>query len=201
MSRVNVRVRPGHPRRHPRARRTRPVHRHELRHVQRKAAARPEHRAPVRAVRRDPRLRPGAAASPRTRPVPWSACSSARDDAVGAIDLTPGPARDPPDGRPAAPARGASGGRCSPRPSTSPTSGASSTCWPPPPPARARATATWPGSGSRRSWCTASPPTSALRRSLGMTDVAGRMAVLRRARLVRAQRTGFASREPPAASV
>ena len=37
-------------------------------------------------------------------------------------------------------------------------------------------------------------PTSALRRSLGMTDVAGRMAVLRRARLVRAQRTGFASR-------
>jgi ribosomal protein S18 acetylase RimI-like enzyme len=37
-------------------------------------------------------------------------------------------------------------------------------------------------------------PTSALRRSLGMTDVAGRMAVLRRARLVRAQRTGFTSR-------
>jgi GNAT superfamily N-acetyltransferase len=37
-------------------------------------------------------------------------------------------------------------------------------------------------------------PTSALRRSLGMTDVAGRMAVLRRARLVRAQRTGFAAR-------
>jgi GNAT superfamily N-acetyltransferase len=37
-------------------------------------------------------------------------------------------------------------------------------------------------------------PTSALRRSLGMTDVAGRMAVLRRARLVRAQRAGFASR-------
>ncbi len=37
-------------------------------------------------------------------------------------------------------------------------------------------------------------PTSALRRSLGMTDVAGRMAMLRRARLVRAQRTGFASR-------
>jgi ribosomal protein S18 acetylase RimI-like enzyme len=36
--------------------------------------------------------------------------------------------------------------------------------------------------------------TSTLRRSLGMTDVAGRMAVLRRARLVRAQRTGFASR-------
>jgi ribosomal protein S18 acetylase RimI-like enzyme len=35
-------------------------------------------------------------------------------------------------------------------------------------------------------------PTSALRRSLGMTDVAGRMAMLRRARLVRAQRTGFA---------
>jgi ribosomal protein S18 acetylase RimI-like enzyme len=37
-------------------------------------------------------------------------------------------------------------------------------------------------------------PTSALRRALGMTDVAGRMAVLRRARLVRAQRAGFASR-------
>ena len=37
-------------------------------------------------------------------------------------------------------------------------------------------------------------PTTALRRSLGMTDVAGRMAVLRRARLVRAQRAGFASR-------
>jgi GNAT superfamily N-acetyltransferase len=37
-------------------------------------------------------------------------------------------------------------------------------------------------------------PTSALRRSLGMTDVAGRMAVLRRARLVRAQRTGFGAR-------
>jgi N-acetylglutamate synthase-like GNAT family acetyltransferase len=37
-------------------------------------------------------------------------------------------------------------------------------------------------------------PTSALRRSLGMTDVAGRMAVLRRARLARAQRTGFGSR-------
>ena len=36
-------------------------------------------------------------------------------------------------------------------------------------------------------------PTSALRRSLGMTDVAGRMAVLRRARLIRAQRAGFAS--------
>jgi L-amino acid N-acyltransferase YncA len=35
-------------------------------------------------------------------------------------------------------------------------------------------------------------PTSALRRSLGMTDVAGRMAVLRRARLARAQRAGFA---------
>jgi GNAT superfamily N-acetyltransferase len=33
--------------------------------------------------------------------------------------------------------------------------------------------------------------TSALRRSLGMTDVAGRMAVLRRARLARAQRAGF----------
>jgi GNAT superfamily N-acetyltransferase len=37
-------------------------------------------------------------------------------------------------------------------------------------------------------------PTSALRRSLGMTDVAGRVAVLRRARLIRAQRAGFASR-------
>lgn len=37
-------------------------------------------------------------------------------------------------------------------------------------------------------------PTSSLRRSLGMTDVAGRMAVLRRARMVRAQRGGFASR-------
>jgi len=35
--------------------------------------------------------------------------------------------------------------------------------------------------------------TATLRRSLGMTDVAGRMAMLRRARLVRAQRTGFAS--------
>lgn len=37
-------------------------------------------------------------------------------------------------------------------------------------------------------------PTSALHRALGMTDVAGRMAVLRRARLVRAQRTGFSTR-------
>lgn len=37
-------------------------------------------------------------------------------------------------------------------------------------------------------------PTSALRRSLGMTDVSSRMAVLRRARLMRAQRTGFGSR-------
>lgn len=37
-------------------------------------------------------------------------------------------------------------------------------------------------------------PTTALRRSLGMTDVAGRMAMLRRARLARAQRAGFASR-------
>lgn len=36
-------------------------------------------------------------------------------------------------------------------------------------------------------------PTTALRRSLGMTDVAGRMAVLRRARLARAQRAGFSS--------
>lgn len=33
-----------------------------------------------------------------------------------------------------------------------------------------------------------------LRRSLGMTDVAGRMAVLRRARLARAQRAGFGPR-------
>jgi ribosomal protein S18 acetylase RimI-like enzyme len=37
-------------------------------------------------------------------------------------------------------------------------------------------------------------PTSALRRSLGMADAAGRMAVLRRARLARAQRAGFSSR-------
>ncbi|MGI8679748.1 MAG: GNAT family N-acetyltransferase [Jatrophihabitans sp.] len=37
-------------------------------------------------------------------------------------------------------------------------------------------------------------PTSVLRRSLGMTDVAGRMAVLRRARLARAQRSGFGGR-------
>lgn len=36
-------------------------------------------------------------------------------------------------------------------------------------------------------------PTATLRRALGMTDVAGRMAVLRRARLARAQRAGFAS--------
>jgi GNAT superfamily N-acetyltransferase len=36
-------------------------------------------------------------------------------------------------------------------------------------------------------------PTSTLRRALGMTDVAGRMAVLRRARLARAQRSGFGS--------
>jgi GNAT superfamily N-acetyltransferase len=36
--------------------------------------------------------------------------------------------------------------------------------------------------------------TTTLRRSLGMTDVAGRMAMLRRARLVRAQRTGVAAR-------
>lgn len=36
--------------------------------------------------------------------------------------------------------------------------------------------------------------TSTLRRSLGMADVAGRMAVLRRARLARAQRAGFAPR-------
>jgi ribosomal protein S18 acetylase RimI-like enzyme len=36
--------------------------------------------------------------------------------------------------------------------------------------------------------------TSTLRRSLGMTDVAGRMAVLRRARLARAQRSNFSSR-------
>jgi ribosomal protein S18 acetylase RimI-like enzyme len=37
-------------------------------------------------------------------------------------------------------------------------------------------------------------PTSSLRRALGMTDVASRMAVLRRARLMRAQRAGFGSR-------
>jgi GNAT superfamily N-acetyltransferase len=36
--------------------------------------------------------------------------------------------------------------------------------------------------------------TSTLRRSLGMTDVVGRMAVLRRSRLIRAQRAGFAER-------
>jgi ribosomal protein S18 acetylase RimI-like enzyme len=36
--------------------------------------------------------------------------------------------------------------------------------------------------------------TAVLRRSLGMTDVAGRMALLRRARLARAQRAGFTSR-------
>jgi len=35
--------------------------------------------------------------------------------------------------------------------------------------------------------------TATLRRSLGMTDVAGRMAVLRRARLARSQRAGLAS--------
>jgi ribosomal protein S18 acetylase RimI-like enzyme len=35
--------------------------------------------------------------------------------------------------------------------------------------------------------------TNSLRRSLGMTDVAGRMAMLRRARLARAQRAGFSS--------
>ena len=35
---------------------------------------------------------------------------------------------------------------------------------------------------------------STLRRSLGLTDTAGRMAVLRRARLVRAQRSGFTAR-------
>jgi GNAT superfamily N-acetyltransferase len=34
-------------------------------------------------------------------------------------------------------------------------------------------------------------PTSVLRRTLGLTDIAGRMAVLRRARLVRAQRGGL----------
>jgi GNAT superfamily N-acetyltransferase len=37
-------------------------------------------------------------------------------------------------------------------------------------------------------------PTSTLRRALGMTDAAGRMAMLRRARLIRAQRTGFTPR-------
>ena len=37
-------------------------------------------------------------------------------------------------------------------------------------------------------------PTATLRRTLGMTDPAGRVAVLRRARLMRAQRSGFSSR-------
>lgn len=37
-------------------------------------------------------------------------------------------------------------------------------------------------------------PTNVLRRTLGMTDVASRMALLRRARLTRAQRAGFAPR-------
>ncbi|HET6876282.1 MAG TPA: GNAT family N-acetyltransferase [Jatrophihabitans sp.] len=37
-------------------------------------------------------------------------------------------------------------------------------------------------------------PTSVLRRTLGMTDPAGRMAMLRRARLARTQRSAFASR-------
>jgi GNAT superfamily N-acetyltransferase len=37
-------------------------------------------------------------------------------------------------------------------------------------------------------------PTSVLRRSLGLTDMAGRMAVLRRAKRARAQRAGFAAR-------
>ncbi|HZC72138.1 MAG TPA: GNAT family N-acetyltransferase [Jatrophihabitans sp.] len=37
-------------------------------------------------------------------------------------------------------------------------------------------------------------PTTALHRSLGMADVADRMASLRRARLIRAQRTGFVAR-------
>ncbi|GAB2475565.1 GNAT family N-acetyltransferase [Jatrophihabitans fulvus] len=37
-------------------------------------------------------------------------------------------------------------------------------------------------------------PTAVLRRSLGMTDVAGRMAALRRARAVRGQRAGFRPR-------
>ena len=37
-------------------------------------------------------------------------------------------------------------------------------------------------------------PVSALRRSLGMTDVGDRLAVLRRARRIRAERTGFAAR-------
>jgi predicted N-acetyltransferase YhbS len=37
-------------------------------------------------------------------------------------------------------------------------------------------------------------PTAVLRRSLGMTDVAGRMALLRRARIARAQRAGFSTR-------
>lgn len=37
-------------------------------------------------------------------------------------------------------------------------------------------------------------PVSVLRRTLGMTDVSGRMATLRRARLARAQRSGFGQR-------
>ena len=37
-------------------------------------------------------------------------------------------------------------------------------------------------------------PTSGLRRALGMSDAIGRVAVLRRARLARAQRAGFAAR-------
>lgn len=37
-------------------------------------------------------------------------------------------------------------------------------------------------------------PTSVLRRTLGLAEIAGRMAVLRRARMMRAQRSGFAAR-------
>jgi GNAT superfamily N-acetyltransferase len=37
-------------------------------------------------------------------------------------------------------------------------------------------------------------PTSVLRKTLGLTEIAGRMAVLRRARITRAQRAGFATR-------
>jgi GNAT superfamily N-acetyltransferase len=40
-------------------------------------------------------------------------------------------------------------------------------------------------------------PTSLLRRTLGLTEIAGRMAVLRRARLMRAQRAGVPLRTAP----
>ncbi len=56
--------------------------------------------------------------------------------------------------------------------------------------ARARRTGTSPAWVSRRSSCTASRRQSACARSLGMSDATDRTAVLRRARLVRAQRAG-----------